>query len=321
MRLLNLITCLLTLLVIGLGAYTRLNDAGLGCPDWPGCYGHIAVPSNSQDLLQAQTDFKQIVEPTKAWTEMIHRYLAGSLGLCIFALSALLFRHYKKLKQFPTIPLLLIGLLVFQALLGMWTVTLRLRPVIVMLHLFGGLSLLSILWWQFLRLSKKPVATDQTLRQIRPWAGLALGLLMIQIALGGWTSANYAALICPDFPYCQGSLLPHLALSGFFFGNDNDALITIHMLHRFGAVLVASFLLSLAIATLMRSHDRITLRLSYLILTLVTTQVCLGILNIIWLLPISTAVSHNLIAAMLLISVITFNHRLNNNRGELSDDS
>ena len=112
----------------------------------------------------------------------------------------------------------------------------------------------------------------------------------------------------------------HLALSGFFFGNDNDALITIHMLHRFGAIIVASFLLSLSIATLIRSHDKITLRLSYLILALVTTQVCLGILNIVWLLPIGTAVGHNLIAALLLVSVITLNHRVKNSCGALSND-
>lgn len=308
MRTLTLLATLLALCVVVLGAYTRLTDAGLGCPDWPGCYGHLAVPGTPQGIATASAQFNQAVEPRKAWTEMTHRYLAATLGLCVVILGGYALLRSKRQHYGAALPLFLVGLVVFQGLLGMWTVTLKLSPPIILLHLLGGLSVLSLLWWQFLRLHPSRTALSTEAKSLHPWIVGGIGLLVLQIALGGWTSANYAAIICPDFPYCQGQLIPPMKLSAFFSGfaiaTENTQLVTIHMAHRFGAIIVATYLGLLALGLIFSKKNQGVRPYGFCIGALLITQVSLGILNILWSLPLKTAVLHNLVAALLLLSLV-----------------
>ena len=209
--------CLLTLMVIVLGAYVRLSDAGLGCPDWPGCYGKLIVPEGSSSQIEAINLVypERPFEKDKAWKEMLHRYLASILGFLILILT---FLSWSK-KQFSNIRLfsgILLALVIFQGILGMLTVTLLLKPIIVMLHLLGGLTILSLLYWQLLReQSMKGVFVSEGNKKLRALVVIALVVLFCQISLGGWTSSNYAALACPDFPTCQGKWWPTM---NFFEG-------------------------------------------------------------------------------------------------------
>lgn len=322
----SLIATILAFVVVVLGAFTRLTDAGLGCPDWPGCYHHLIVPHSSQ---QAAQHFPQYpLEAGKAWTEMVHRYVAGSLALLILALAIMMFWQRKE-DFFSKIPFVLVAVVIFQALLGMWTVTLRLLPVIVMMHLLGGLTILALLWWLFLKLKSPAQSIVATVKPFlwHWWAGLALVILVLQIVLGGWTSSNYAALVCPDFPYCHmRQFFPQADFSAAFniisstYSIENGhilqqpALIVIHMSHRIGALITAIVLLGLSIGLL--CHDKAAkLRGVGLILALLLLlQVSLGILNVIWLLPLPIAVAHNAVAALLLLTVVTINYFLSPKR-------
>lgn len=316
------ITTILALIVVLLGAYTRLKDAGLGCPDWPGCYGQVVAPDTPERIVMAAISFPaQPVDTTKAWTEMVHRYVAGTLGTLIVILSiAILWR--RRLPHQPIgLALALIAIVLFQALLGKWTVTMRLLPIVVMGHLLGGMLLLSLLWLLTLRLNNHASSHEPAARQFRPWAWLGLAILVVQIILGGWTSTNYAALICPDFPFCQGRLIPPMDLGAalaatFQQGHaTNIGLMTIQVLHRLGALITGVYLLWLsgwmALTTIGRlRHIAIT------ILILLVLQIGLGIINVVWLLPVTTAVAHNGIAALLLLTLVTLNYRLNARRQE-----
>jgi cytochrome c oxidase assembly protein subunit 15 len=306
---LALTTTLLTLIVIGLGAYTRLTDAGLGCPDWPGCYG--------QWFLDPKTITTHLFNPKKAWTEMIHRYMAGLLGILIFVLALPAIKYAGKSKKSLFLPIALITLIIFQALLGRWTVTLKLLPIVVMAHLLGGMTTLVLLWWFTLKRFPKlnnPFAIDQ-LKKLRRIALFALTALSLQILLGGWTSANYAALVCLDFPFCQMPADFHFDfLEAFRFsagvGNIGEALnhharITIQLLHRMGALLTTVSIAWFAwLAWRHGKKNRIRM-LSFLTFSLLTVQVLLGISNVLLLLPVTIAVAHNCIAALLLLSLIT----------------
>jgi len=202
MRRITLASVLLALFVVVLGAYVRLNDAGLGCPDWPGCYGHIDVPQTADEIAKANADYPETQYDTaKAWYEMVHRYFASTLGLLILIIFGLAL----KAKQHIKFAVGLVGLVIFQGMLGMWTVTLLLKPLVVMSHLIGGMSLLSLLWWFYLKQSKPSANTSTPLQRL---AVITTFILAIQIGLGGWTSTNYAATACPDFPTCQGQLWP-----------------------------------------------------------------------------------------------------------------
>lgn len=316
---------LLALIVVVLGAYTRLTDAGLGCPDWPGCYGHVTVPSKPAALAQAANDFPKapIVESRKAWTEMIHRYFAGSLGVLIFVICLLQFYHAKKIRKFPLLPICLIGLLIFQAALGMWTVTLQLLPVVVMGHLLGGLAILALLWLISLQAKnnhKLPVPNHHW-QYLRPWALLGLFIIIAQIALGGWTSSNYAALICPNFPFCNGQLFPTMDFKQAFnvfapiginyLGGDlnSAARVTIQMVHRYGAFITAIYISILGFWVLLNKFDANLRRIGWLILLVLVLQICLGIFNVLLLLPLPIAVAHNACAAILLL-MVTLNYKL-----------
>ena len=318
-----LATCIAVIVVL-LGAYTRLSDAGLGCPDWPGCYGHIDVPKTQDEISKATQAFPdRPVEAHKAWKEMIHRYFAGSLGLLIFALAIMAWRRRHENGQAVKLPLFLAGFVIFQALLGMWTVTIKLNPTIVMLHLMGGLTTLSCLLWLVLRSGKHWRVDDFSQSRLSAFSGLALtGLIIvvIQIMLGGWTSANYAALACGnDFPTCMGAWLPSLDFSNaltlwhgternFEFGIlENDARITIQFMHRVGALVTLLFLCWL-IVKLWASQVATLRKLAVFIGLVLAVQITLGILNVVLLLPLPNAVAHNGVGALLLLSMVMLNH-------------
>ncbi|MDZ7734998.1 MAG: COX15/CtaA family protein [Gammaproteobacteria bacterium] len=316
----------LSLTVIVLGAYVRLSDAGLGCPDWPGCYGRLFI-SDSETHAQAATvsGFERPYEHDKAWKEMAHRYLAGFLGLLILAMAVLGWMNRRSSGQPWKIPLLLVGLVILQAALGMWTVTLLLKPAVVLLHLLGGMTILALLFWTALRTpavtGRLPLTTlVPSDRRLMPWALLALVIVFIQISLGGWVSTNYAALICADFPACQGQWWPPMDFGdGFTFwrglGVDYEygvlgpeAMTAVHMAHRIGAVI------SLLVVGGAAGHVMIngSTRLKWtgaIVAMLLLIQLGIGIANIVWLLPLWLAVAHNAGAALLLLSTIALLHQ------------
>lgn len=310
------IAVFLAFVVVTLGAYVRLSDAGLGCPDWPGCYGQMLVPGHGQAVNQANQDFpERPLETGKAWKEMVHRYVAGILGLLILGIALLSCKARKTPGQPLYLPVFLLVLVVFQALLGMWTVTLLLKPVIVVLHLLGGITVLLLLWWLLLRVSL-PESTQDKKHRLFPWALLAIVVLYMQISLGGWTSANYAALVCSDLPTCQGQWLPPMDFREGFtlwrgLGQNYEggvlgeaARTAIHVSHRIGALVTVIVLLGVAMAAL-RSGEQQLQRPARVILVLVLLQATLGVINILHVLPLPVAVAHNGVAALLLISVGT----------------
>lgn len=321
-RALALFALALTGVVIVLGAYTRLSDAGLGCPDWPGCYGHLTVPEDPARQAAASAAFpERPLDPTKAWIEMIHRYFAGGLGLVILALTAIAWaRHRRSGEGRPGQATGLAALVIFQGLLGMWTVTLLLKPVVVMGHLLGGFATLSLLWWLVLR-ERAPgwQAPPGEAAALRPWALLALVVVVGQIALGGWTSANYAALACVDFPTCHGRWWPAMDFGEAFvlwrgtgvdyeFGVlDSPARTAIHVTHRLGALVTVLVVGGLALR-LLRARGGALRGTGAALLGLLAAQVSLGIGNVLLSLPLPVAVAHNAVGALLLLGVVALNH-------------
>lgn len=195
---------LLTFVVILMGAYVRLSDAGLSCPDWPGCYGQMIVPQTQSQAAQGPMAFPdRPLEVDKAWKEMIHRYLAGTLGMLILALAVLSWFRRDEVSQQRVLPPILLALVIFQALLGMWTVTLLLKPLVVTGHLLGGMSTIALLWLCLLRQGDH-LRGLRDAPGVRLMAAIALVVLVAQIFLGAWTSTNYAAIACEAFPTCHG---------------------------------------------------------------------------------------------------------------------
>lgn len=301
----------LTLIVIGMGVYTRLADAGLGCPDWPGCYGHWLLPLDEKAQAHANARWPDSpVDIQRAALELAHRVVAGLLGLLVLILGLLSLRARKHVLLAWTAVLLV----VVQALFGMWTVTLKLLPQIVSAHLLGGFGLLTILYFYYLRLFDS-VRISRGFRTLRIWAWLGLTLVVTQIGLGGWLSANYAAIACPDFPTCQGQWIPPtnfpkafnvMQSIGFnYLGGllDNTARVTIHITHRFVALLLAFYLMVLSILVL-RASTKTHLRMAiYAMLGILFLQLCLGISNVLFSFPILIAIAHNLVGALLLLSM------------------
>ena len=314
----------LALFVVVLGAYVRLSDAGLGCPDWPGCYGHLGVPAAEEHIAKANEAFPdRPVEPAKAWKEMIHRYFASTLGLLIVIMAVIGWRNKKYTGQQYKLPIFLVGLVIFQGMLGMWTVTIKLNPTIVMAHLIGGMTTLSLLWWVTIRHTRMFMPSSSYPTQLKPFTGIAvLGLIIVafQIMLGGWTSSNYAALVCSDFPTCQGALIPPTDFKEAFnlwrgteinFEGgvlDNTARVTIHFVHRVGALVTFLFIGWLGLKLLFGTEVAALQRLGRIILFLLFVQVALGISNVVFSLPLSIAVAHNGVGALLLLSLVTLNH-------------
>lgn len=312
----------LALCVILLGAYVRLSDAGLGCPDWPGCYGHLVVPSSDHAIAAANDAHPaRPVDSGKAWKEMVHRYLAGGLGLAILALAAIAWRN--RGRGLPVVlPTVLLGLVVFQALLGMWTVTLLVNPAIVTAHLAGGMATLALLWWLALRQGRLWIGHDTGRRgRPRPWAILGLLLVVGQMLLGGWTSSNYAALACTEFPTCHGgewwpaadfaegfTLWRPLGVDYEFGVLDNPARTAIHLAHRLGALVVAGYVGALGVWLIRTAASTAERRIGLAVLAVLGVQIALGITNVVAQLPLSVAVAHNGGAALLLLALLSLVH-------------
>lgn len=316
---LTLATTLLAVTVIVLGAYVRLSDAGLGCPDWPGCYGRLVPPTASEAILEANAAWpERTVEVGKAWKEQLHRYVASLLGLAIVVIALLHWRQPE--RPAGVLPLVLVVLVVFQGLLGMWTVTLLLKPLVVTAHLLGGLTTLALLWWTYLRLAgargRQPARAGT-----RRWLWAALSVLTAQIALGGWTSTNYAAWACgTDFPDCHGSLWPQMDFATGFtlwhglgidyeFGIlDTPARTAIHWSHRLFALVAALVLGASALRLLRRDEPPALQRVGLALLLLLALQLALGVSNVVLGLPLWVAVAHNAGAAALLLCLVTGLH-------------
>lgn len=312
-----MISVALATIVVLLGAYTRLVDAGLGCPDWPGCYGFISVPDTAAEIQVAEASFPHApVESEKAWPEMIHRYFAGTLGLLVAFIAVASVIKRKNENQLVALPVLLFGLICFQAALGMWTVTLGLLPIVVMGHLLGGFTMLALLLLLYLKIRDNNPSTMSS--PLRTLVLVGIAVVFMQITLGGWTSANYAAIICADFPTCQGSWIPPMDFSAAFqirtegvtdyTGGHlgNDARVTIQWLHRLGALITTLFVLFLHIKLMQAGYKRSAIWL----MTVLIIQVSLGVSNVVFSLPLAVAVAHNGIAAMLLLSLVFFAHYL-----------
>jgi len=310
--------------VIALGAFTRLVDAGLGCPDWPGCYGHLLWPKTDAQVEQANLAFPEMpVEHDKTWPEMVHRYLATGLGVFVIAIVALAFRHRGE-GQPLRLPLALLGLVIVQGLFGMWTVTLKLWPQVVTAHLLGGFATLSLLWLLTLRLDGShwhlPGTSLSALRGVRTWVLAGLVAVILQIALGGWTTSNYAAVACHELPTCEGRWWPEMDFAhGFnifqqvgpnYLGGmmHSEARVAIHMMHRLGAIVVTVVLLLLCWQLWRLAFARAR-RMALIIGLALAVQLLLGLSNIWFAFPVSVAVAHNLGGALLLLTLVTLTHR------------
>ena len=320
---------LLAFCVVGLGAYVRLADAGLGCPDWPGCYGHlVGVPDSAAEQVAAATAYPdRPIDVGKAWKEMLHRYAAGTLGLLILGLAISAWRSTGDGPR-PWRETGLVGLVLFQALLGMWTVTALLKPVVVTAHLLGGMATWALLATLLLR-KVGAVSSGRFRPDGLPAGGtatrfgtgmLALALLVMQIALGGWVSSNYAALACADFPTCQGNWWPAVTIDDFTqafqwqreLGQTADgallplaALTAIHWTHRLGALAVLLAVGTHAALLLRRRETRCH---GVAVAALLVIQLGLGIANVLLSLPLPVAVAHNLGAALLLAALAVSLH-------------
>jgi len=322
-RLIGLAACL-ALVVIVLGAWVRLTDAGLGCPDWPGCYGSLIVPDDTDPdaVAAANARFERPLESDKGWHEMIHRYAASTLGFSILLAALLAWLNRRDPNQPVKMPLVLLGVVIFQGQLGMWTVTLLLKPIIVMGHLLGGLTTLGMAAWLLMdHLRRQDRAALGHPRAAFLPAVIGLVLLVFQIALGGWTSSNYAALACPDLPTCNGAWWPEHAdfAEGFVMwrglGVDYEfgvleapARVAIHWTHRIGAVIASLWLGSIGWRAWRKSRNQTINTAGVLVLTALAAQVSIG-LGVVWLgLPLWLATAHNGVAALLLLATINLNH-------------
>lgn len=348
---LNTTALVLCFVVIVFGAFVRLSDAGLGCPDWPGCYGHLGVPDAPHEVAHAEQNFPhRPVEAHKAWKEMIHRYLATTLGALIVVM-ALMSRFMRRTPLPRALPWWLLGTVLMQGALGAFTVLWQVNPLTVTGHLLTGLLTLSLLLLMRLRVaslakaaaakvpqpereprnerqawaaiqSEAPVVAKPTFAlptSIRMLAVAGLILLIGQIFLGGWTSSNYAALACPDFPTCHGSYLPPTDIKEAFtmwrglginyeFGVlDNRARVTIHFFHRLGALMVTTVLLLLGVL-LIRTRETLWKRLGIALHAAVTVQVLIGISVVKLQLPLFLADMHNAGAAVLLMVMVTLHY-------------
>ncbi|MDR3400028.1 MAG: COX15/CtaA family protein [Pandoraea sp.] len=315
------VTTFLTLDLIMFGGFTRLTDSGLGCPDWPGCYGTSSPFAAHADIHAAQSMLPTgPVTFVKAWIEMIHRYFAMSVGVLIIVLMVMAWVKRRELKQSPWLATWLLILVCVQGAFGAWTVTMKLQPVIVTTHLMLALTLLgSLVWLASRQMPLASMAADPGALRWR-WAALiGLALLVFQIALGGWVSTNYAVLACTDFPTCQGQWVPPMDFhNGFKLWRElgktaggevipMDALVAIHWVHRTFAVVVVVYLAWLA--SQLRRHAALR-KPSILVLILVFVQFATGLSNIVFQWPLLNAIAHNGGAAVLLLLLVMLNYRI-----------
>ncbi|RKP58806.1 COX15/CtaA family protein [Pararobbsia silviterrae] len=328
------ITTFLTLDLVMFGSFTRLTDSGLGCPDWPGCYA-----SSSPFVAHAAIHAAEAAMPTgpvtmsKAWIEMVHRYIAMAVGVLIIALVVIAWARRARLRINPWGPTALLALVLVQGAFGAWTVTLKLQPVIVTTHLLLGLSLLAGLGWLAATRSADtgvgprgtPFGGAISARSagLRTAACIALVLLVVQIALGGWVSTNYAVLACTDFPTCNGQWVPPMDFANGFhlwraLGRTGDggfitqdALVAIHWTHRTFAFVVFFYVGWLALKL---RGDPALRRLATTLLAVLVIQIASGLSNILLDWPLPVAVAHNGGAAILLLTLVMVNFHLNSRR-------
>ena len=318
------ITLFLTFDLIMFGAFTRLTDSGLGCPDWPGCYGQANPIQAHADISAAEAAMPTgPVTVIKAWIEMIHRYFAMAIGVLIVAMMIISWRRWLRSNRMetkfsPAFPTLLFAFVCLQGAFGAWTVTMKLQPIIVTIHLLLGMALLALLAWFGARQSN-PLPMAASTSSLRMPAALATILLAIQIGLGGWVSTNYAALACTDFPMCNGMFLPPMDFAnGFTLWRDLgmtahgeylpfDALTAIHWTHRTFAFVVFAMIAWVAFRAMRLDGLQKSGRW---LLILIMLQLLVGIATIFLQLPLLLAVLHNGIAALLLLLMIILNHKL-----------
>ncbi len=317
------VTTVVTFFLIILGAFVRLSDAGLGCPDWPGCYGNLTPHHSAEEIRMAES-----IQPggsvtmAKAWKEMAHRYLAMVVGAMIAAIFLAAWRNRRRFGQNPLLPTVIAGAVIFQAALGAWTVTMLLKPAIVTAHLMGGVILLALLAWLLARqpgsvkLGGRIIATGG----LRIFAIVATLTLFAQIVLGGWVSTNYAALACTDLPKCAGQWLPAMDFGNAFHiirplgvGPDGElltieALRSIHWLHRVGALIVVCIV---GLFAWKMTKIASAVKAGRMLAILLVLQVFLGLSNVWFGLPILIAVGHNGVAALMFALMAVVIHRLN----------
>jgi cytochrome c oxidase assembly protein subunit 15 len=307
---LTTLTLFLTFDLIVFGSFTRLSDSGLGCPDWPGCYGHASPLGAAGDIHAAQTAMPSgPVTFSKAWIEMIHRYLAMTVGVLIVIMTVATWLQRQRLPVSPWWPTATLVWVIVQGLFGKYTVTLKLYPAIVTLHLLGGMLLLALLAAQHEAWRARPMILSPALRRA---ALVVMGLLALQIALGGWVSTNYAVLACSGFPLCNGqwwpdmdfghgfTLLRELGLAADGGGLPFEALVAVHMVHRLGAVVLTVAVLWLA-AALWRTADPLQRRFGIGLAALLLAQLASGLSNVVLGWPLAAALGHSAGAAALVL--------------------
>ena len=319
---LALVAFVLSVVVILLGTYTRLVDMDFGCSDWPSCHGELSRLSDGTVQAEAFGGYSTGFSLTTGglWAELAHRYVAGVLGLIIIALAVISWRRRDD-EDYPfRLPTFILFLVVWQVLFGMWTVKLSLWPQVVTVHLVMGLISCSLLWLLMLRLDNKrwKVEEDVIKRWCRakPWIVLAVVLVIVQIMLGGWTSANNAALACPDFPSCQQQWWPEMDIRKGFsvmqgFGpeslsqtTESKARIAIHMVHRVGALVTTLYILGLTLLLITIKHRR-TRRMSLIVAVVLGVQLLLIIGGGEVRTSITTVLAHNMGSALLLLTLVT----------------
>ena len=333
LRRLALLGMLLALTVTVLGAYVRLSDAGLGCPDWPTCYGHVTPAGALANEGSAEARFPGWqLDSGKAWREMIHRYAATALGLIIVLIAAIAIVYRGQRLVSVRFALLLLATVVVQGLLGAFTVWWLVKPLVVVLHLIGGLSTLALLFWMWLELRNpaRPAAAALVPLRLaaRRAALLATIMLGIQVVLGGWTSSNYAATACPDLPTCQNAWWPAaMDWSDAFVlwrGLDinytggvlaHPARVAIHFTHRIGAVLTTLAVLwaawlALQAALANGAAARGVRRSAQFAIAAVIIQILIGVFMVLQAFPLTLAAGHNGGAALLLLAMLNLNWQL-----------
>lgn len=310
-----LVTCVLAFCAVVLSAYARLADAGLGCANWPACYEENALKQRQPPPVHAARS--GAARGHDSWQWKLHGQLVQLLGLLAIAVCGVAWKKRRELRQSPLLPTLLLGLMVFLAAFGVWAFGHLPRPVTVSVHLASGMAMLMLLTWIALRQMVPAGAVDANgARKLRSLWWLGIALLMAQIMQGGWTSANFAALACTDFPPCQGALLPPMDFSS----GPSDAglplspekLTAIHWMHRVGALLTVAYLVWLSFRVMATEGLR---KLGKVMLGLVVLESLLGIANVLLGLPLLVAVLHNAMAMLLLIALVVLGFRLRRVKG------
>lgn len=316
------IAAVLCAIVVIVGAWVRLTNAGLGCPDWPGCYGQLHPTQVAEHVGEANAAYpERPFDYQKALNEMVHRYIASTLGLLIIGLAALSVWNRRDPAQPRVLPWLLVALVIGQGLLGMWTVTLLLKPLIVTLHLLGGLTTLSLLCWLALSPERRELKAAE--RPVRRLAILAMAVVVAQVSLGGWTSTNYAGAACADFPACHGRWWPDMDFANAFvlwrgLGIDYEggvlnapARVAIHYTHRLGAYLTTLVLLLLVLGVWRRGQTMLTRAAATAVLVALTAQIAIG-MNLVWQgWPLWLGTLHNAGAAALVLAMVVLLRYLN----------